>query len=464
MSTNAIASVLTNQFVSGIDALAPDVYTRLVRRYGDQGGEFFRMLRLMSAEMVVSNVDFDWFEEDRMHETIIVDANVAQPIVGADIVFTLAPASVDANNNFYPRLGDLILFKNEVTGYVADINTTTPTAPIITVRLQDETEQFPALTAGELLVIFSGMFSEGSGQPKSAIDKVDRIQNSTQIIKETLTYTGTAATDMTWLRFDGKNGTQQLPGDPYYVKEQASVDYRMELKISGALLFGKKTNNTAAIDPDTGRPYRSTQGLIPAIRERGNRKLHVPGTWTISDFDDMDRIFDREGASSYVLGLMGINFQQENNNVLADYFKNTNIEMAVRRASTELFAGNESMQATANFEYLQKNGRCFLFRRMPEFSNPKLYGANGYPMPNYAVFVPYGETNVKMGDGSSKKLKSLTVRYKGLGQYNRKSEVWRIGSLGPTKLIDADQESTYMRTDLGLMATAMNQAVLVATQ
>ena len=463
MSTQSIASPYTHEVVSGLDVLQPEVFANLIRKKGTQGGEFFNMIRMMSGEIVTGNIQYSWFEEEFKHETIGVLANVAAPGAGNDLVFTLDTTSVDSNNNFYPRLNDVVLFKNEVVGYVANINVTTPSAPILTIRPNSATGAIPAVTAGEQLVIFSGQFSEGSGQPVGAFGKSEQVFGYTQIIKETITYTGTSATDQTYLRFDGQNA-QKIPGDPYYFKGQEDIDFRMALKISGALLFEQPVTNTAAIDPTTGEPFRATQGLIPGVRERGNVKLHTPGTWTISDFDEMDRIYDREGASEYICGFLGINFHQENNNVLSDYFKNTNIEQAIRQSTSAVFQGNAAYQATVNFDYLQKNGRIFMFKRMPEFSNPKLYGAPGYPMPNYGVFVPFSGTKATT-DGWKGKLNSMNIRYKGLGQYNRKSEMWKIGSLNPNlRLTDVDNESSYMRSDVGFMHVAANQSILVATQ
>jgi hypothetical protein len=463
MSTQSVSAIYTNQLVSGLDVLQPDKFANLIRKYGPQGGEFFTMLRTMSGEMVTGAVEYSWFEEERKHETIGVLAGVAAPGAGNDLVFTLDTTSVDANNNFYPRLFDVILFKNEVTGYIADIDTTVPTAPVITVRPNSATGTIPAVTAGEQLVIFSGQFSEGSGQPKGAFSKVEQVYNYTQIIKETITYTGTAASDQTWIRFDGQNAPK-IPGDPFYMKGQEDVDYRLSAKISGALLFGQPVTNPNAIDTATGLPLRATQGLIPGIRERGSTLLHTPGTWTISQYDELDRIFDREGAGRYICGMMALNFQQENNNVMSDYFKHTNITQAKENVGKDIFKGNASYQAVVNFEYIQKNNRTFMFKNMPEFTNPKLYGAPGYSMPNYAIFVPFGETKA-VADGWKGKLNSMNIRYKGLGSYSRKSKTWKVGSLDPNfSITDIDNESLYMMVDLGFMHVAANQSILVSPQ
>jgi len=336
MNPDAIAQIYASDIVSGFDIYKPEKLNVLFNRYGDQGASYFQIVRSMGFEKEVSLDTYGHYEENRIHEVCIVNANVTQPAVGADITFVLSADSLDANNNFYVRKWDIILFPNEVTGSVTTIDTTTPTAPAITCRLNDNTEQFPALSAGDELVIFTNAFSEGSGQPNGAIRGTWEYTNDAQIIKETIGVTGSEMTNQTW--FDVTSAGTKIPA--YYFLGQVDIDYRVALRIDGALLWGKRTVNPRLIDSDTGRPIKTTEGLIPYIRRVGNEQTYTSGSFSVTEFDEMDRTLDREHAGNYILGMLGIQLHQDIENALVSYFADTNIQYARQTTNEVLFNSN----------------------------------------------------------------------------------------------------------------------------
>lgn len=457
MNPDAIASIYASDVVSGFDIHKPEKLNQLFSRYGDQGASYFQLVRSLGFEKSVANDTYGHFEENRIHEIIHVDAGVAQPVVGADIEFTLDSDDLDSNNNFYPRKWDVVLFQNEVTGSITDIDVTTPTAPVVTCTLNDDTEQFPALTAGDELVIFTNAFSEGSGQPESAIRGTWEYSNDAQIIKETIGYTGSEMVNQTW--FDVTTRGQKIPA--YYMLGQTDIDYRTALRVDGALLWGKKTVNDSLVDPDTGRAIKTTEGLIPYIRRVGNEQTYTSGSFDVSEFDEMDRTLDREHAGNHILGLLGIRLHQDIENSLKTYFADTNIQFARQTANEVLFNKNESLGASVNFKYLTKSERTFLFKRMGVFNNPKLYGATGYDAPKMGIFMPI---NKKKDPVSGNMVESVGVRYRGLGRYNRRMEVWQVGGAGEgLKVTEFDKRNTYMRTHVGAHFRGGNQFVLLET-
>lgn len=457
MNPDAIAQIYASDIVSGFDIYKPEKLNVLFNRYGDQGASYFQIVRSMGFEKEVSLDTYGHYEENRIHEVCIVNANVTQPAVGADITFVLSANSLDANNNFYVRKWDIILFPNEVTGSVTTIDTTTPTTPAITCRLNDNTEQFPALSAGDELVIFTNAFSEGSGQPNGAIRGTWEYTNDAQIIKETIGVTGSEMTNQTW--FDVTSAGTKIPA--YYFLGQVDIDYRVALRIDGALLWGKRTVNPNLIDSATGRPIKTTEGLIPYIRRVGNEQTYTSGSFSVTEFDEMDRTLDREHAGNYILGMLGIQLHQDIENALVSYFADTNIQYARQTTNEVLFNSNESLGASVNFKYLVKSERTFLMKRMGVLSNPKLYGAVGYEGPKLGVFMPI---NKKKDPVSGNMVESIGVRYKGLGKYNRRMEVWQVGGAGEgLKVTDIDKRNTYQRCHIGAHFRGGNQFVLMET-
>ena len=457
MGPEAIAQIYASDIVSGFDIHKPENLNVLFSRFGDQGASYFQLLRSMGFEEQVSLDEYGHWEENRIHEIIHVRDIVAQPAVGDPITFTLDLQDLDVNNNFYSRQWDQILFPNEVPGSITEIDTTIPAAPTITVEPNEITDQFPALAAGEELVIFSDAWSEGSGQPDPALRGVWRYDNCAQIIKETIGYTGTEMVNQTWFNVTSKG--QSIPA--YYFLGQVDIDYRMALKIDGALLWGKQTTNAALIDPDTGRPIKTTEGWIPYTRRVGNEQTYVAGAFDVDEFDDMDNTLDREHAGNYILGLLGISLHQDIENSLVTYFANTNIQFTKQATNSVLFNSNEALSASVNFTYLTKSERTFLMKRMGVFNNPKLYGASGYEAPRMGLWMPI---NKRKDPVSGNMVSSIGTRYRGLGKYNRRMEVWQVGGAGEgLKVTEFDQRHTYMRAHVGAHFRGGNQFVLMET-
>ena len=443
MGPEAIAQIYASDIVSGFDIHKPEIMNTLFSRFGDQGASYFQLIRSMGFDLPVANDTYGHFEDNHIHEVLHVKEIVVQPAVGANITFTLDTVDLDANNNFYVRLYDIILFPTEVTGSVITIDSTTvPAAPTVTVRLNEITDQFPALTAGEELVITSSAFSEGSGQPEGAVSGTWEYDNDAQIIKETMGVTGSEMVNQSWVTITSKG--QSIPA--YYFKGQIDIDYRMALKIDGALLWGKRSTNVI-IDPVTHRPIKTTEGLIPYIRRVGNEQTSTLGEFDVDEFDELANTLDREFASNYVLSLLGIALHQDIENSLKTYFGNTNIQFAKQATNEVLFHSNEALSASVNFTYLTKSERTFLFKRMGGFNNKKLAGAEGYTARNMGVFLPISK---KKDPKSGNMVDSIGTRYRALGKYSRKMEVWQVGGAGEgLKVTDIDDRNTYQRCHIG---------------
>ena len=456
MATNAIAAPFTNQLIGSFDLHKPEKLATIFKRYGDQGLPYFLMLKTLGFDMEVAQEIYSQFEENRYHTNIVVLANVPSPGAGNNMQITLDPTSLDVFNNFYARQWDIIMFPNEARGQIVNINTAIPSAPVLTLAPVSPTVPLPAVVAGQKLMIGANAFAEGTGNPRGALAGTDEFFNEVQIIKESWTATGTEMTNQSWVRIGG------MENAPYYLVSGVQTEYRLAVKVDDALLFGQRNTNPNLVDPTVNRTTRQTQGLIPAIRERGNTIISTPGSWSVAQFDAMVRIFDREGASTKILGLMGLNKLQENQNVLKAYFQNTNIEMAIRQGAIGSLAGEggSSLAATLEFQYLTTAGYTFMFNKMGSFTNPTTYGTEGYGMRNYAMFLPVG----KLKDPKSgKMLDNIGYRYKKLGANNRLQETW-IGNsgAGPVKVTDVDVQNTYFRVNVGAQHMGVNQMVLVA--
>ena len=454
MGPEAIAQIYASDIISNFDLHKPEILNTLFSRFGDQGASYFQLIRSMGFETPVASDTYGHFEDNHVHEVVHVLANVAQPAIGANISFTLDPVDLDANNNFYLREWDVMMFHNEVTGSVITISTVVPAAPVVTVRLNEITDRFPALTAGDELIIISSAFSEGSGQPQGAVSGTWEYDNDAQIIKESMGVTGSEMVNQSWVTITSEG--QALPA--FYFKGQIDLDYRLALKIDGALLWGKRSTNVIT-DSVTGRPIKTTEGLVPYIRRVGNEQTCVDGAFTVDEFDEMSNTLDREFAGNHILGLLGISLHQDIENALVTYFANTNISFAKQATNEVLFKSNEALSASVNFTYLTKSERTFMFKRMGGFNNKKLAGADGYSARKMGIFLPL---NKKKDPKSGNMVDSIGTRYRALGKYSRRMEVWQVGGAGEgLKVTDIDERNTYQRCHIGAHQRGGNQMVIL---
>jgi len=111
-----------------------------------------------------------------------------------------------------------------------------------------------------------------------------------------------------------------------------------------------------------------------------------------------------------------------------------------------------------NFTYMTKSERTFLFKRMGSFNNKKLMGADGYTARQMGIFMPI---NKKKDPVTGNMVDSFGTRYRALGKYSRKMEVWKVGGAGDVKLTDIDEQNTYQRCHIGAHFRGGNQMVIL---
>jgi hypothetical protein len=455
MGPDAIAQIYASDIVSGFDIHKPQKLNVLFSRYGDQGASFFQLLRSMGFEEPVMGDTYGHYEENHIHTTFVSLGAVAAGAAGATVNVTLDPSCLDANNNFYPRRWDVVMFPNEVMGQIISIDkTTVPTAPVLTIQPVNAMDNIPAITAGETLVIRTAAFSEGSGQPDSALSGTWEYDNDAQIIKESIGYTGTEMASQDW--FDVTSKGQSIPA--FYFKGQIDIDYRMALKIDGALLWGRRGDGSIT-DPVTGRVVKFTEGAIPYVRRIGNEQTYTVGNFNVTEFDTTANTLDRNFAGNYILVLTGLSLTQDIENALKTYFTNTNIVFAKEAVNDVLFHRDESLAASVNFSYLTKSERTFLFKTLGTFNNPQIEGATGYVANQLGLFMPI---NKKKDPVSGNMVDSIGTRYRALGKYSRRMEVWKVGGAGEgLKVTEFDKVNTYQRCHVGAHFRGGNQFVLL---
>lgn len=456
MEPNAIAEIYASSIVSTYDLHKPEIASEMFRKYNGQGIGMFDMLRVMGFEKPTANSTYSHFEEKRIHAAFKSRSAVSDPGAGNAVTVVLHTDNLDSNNRFYPRVGDIVQFTNEVVGRIYEIDTTTPADPQIKVRPSRTVDNIGAIAAGDTIIIISNAFAEGSAQPKAAFRGATKITNYCQIIKESIGVTGSELTNQVWIDTTTKGG-------PYWTTALMDGEYRQRLRIDHALLMSEETTNTSEVDPETGYPIKTTIGLNRFVRSGGNPFTRASGAATVDDFETYDRLLIREGVGEFVVVASGVKRDQNYTRILKDYFADTNIQYTREHAHKNLFTGanTQAKAAVVSFKYFSMSaGRTYCMKEFGNFSHPDTLGATGFTHEDKSFIIP---ANAKSKDAKSGKMvQHIGCRYKALGNYNRRLEVWGVNGAGNgMKVTQFDRNDTYWRSDIGAHYRGANQMILV---
>jgi len=458
MPTDAVAKIMNDELLSTYDIAKLQVENQLFRRYGLQGMTMFQMMRSLGRVKEVSNDIWYAYEDDRIHENFTVRTNVGDPGAGNDASVTIAATDVDANNNYYPRVGDIVTIPdNEVQALIAAIDVTTPTAPVLTLRPVATASNIGALTAGDTISITNGAFAAGTGSPEPAQRGATKRTFQAQIFKEKVAAEGPQLAKEYWYEIYDDGGNAQ----GWYNSAIGDAEYRMALKEDGAYYFGQQNTNAALVAPTgdgAGNTIKTTKGIIPWIRDIGNTQAYAPGTWAITDMDEIDLYLTQQGVTSeYVMFLMGQRLSHEVENALVDYLKNTDVDFT--RMVNNVFSGDQATAVEVNFSQFKKSNRTYLMKCMENFSNIKTFGADGYDMNQYGMLLPLSKVK---DPTSGERMDNISTRYVGMGGYNRMHEVYPIsGAKVKPYVTDVDKFEFHIRCHHGLQAMKVNQMTLL---
>jgi len=445
----SVSAQMSNTLVSLFNIHKPEKANFLFRKYGKQGVTAFQFLQSVGAVTPVAQGSFSHYEEDWIHASFSANANVASPGQGAKITITVNTADVDSSGNSYPRVGDIVMFSSGVKGQIVSKSTANP--PVIEIEPLRLATTIPSVVAGEQIIITSNAFAEGTNQPEGRVSKAYEYSFNTQIIKEKVASTGTELTNQNW--FNSIDGTTI---NAWFDKAKSiDLDYRMALAIDGMVLYGETADNTAV-------QGTTASGLVYGVTSQGGNATYTPGLFSVSYFDQMNRYLDKQQSGNEYVGLLGYQAFQDVENTLSNVFTQNPIIFAGGAGKTfgNLMYGDNMQSLTdksveIGFRSITKTDRTFHLLKLPQLSNPKLYGATGFSEAGRMIFCPLDKPIAPKGGA----MPHLAVRYKELGGYSRKMESWFIGGAGniPVKTTGVDNVELNSRAEMGAEQFALNQ-------
>ena len=454
---SAISSPFTTGVVTSFDIHQPEKFNKLFRQYGKQHLSYFAFLKTLGFISPVQRNVYSNFVEDWIHASFSSRTNASSTGPGTSIAITLSVSDVDTanGNKFYPQEGDQIMTKVGIQGVIKTIDTTVPTAPVLTCFPDTITDDFGTVSAQETVIIYTSRSKEGSSAPQGRVSKALEEQFNTKIIRESVDCTGTEITQLSWVdqMSDGSSSGKTW----FALKGQYDAQYRMQLKIGGALLFDKLLNNPNAQISADGTDSNTT-GLYSWIKGGGNSSTYTPGSFQLSDFDYMTRVMDKYDAPMDFAFFAGINLYQDVENSLSNLFTQNPILYVngVAKTYSQAIYGQNPAEADGRtvdigFRCLHKTNRNYHMVRLGELSNPQTFNAPGFTKNALGFVCPLDTKEVKTPDGGSKVIPRIGMRYlvSPDGKYNRQMISTMEGMLAPTATNGDDKLKVNMLTEFG---------------
>jgi len=465
----AIPSVITqgtntvNIGLFGINK--PELLNKLVNRFGDQGLDYFMYLKSLGWVRPTGQETFGHFEDDWLHQTWTVGAPAGSPGAGNPQTYVLDPSSINAANGlYYPQVNDTVLFSGgggEV-GSISAITGTFPAPVSITIAPKSPTMNFPALLAGDVLVINGNNQSEGAdgATRRSIFDNLFQYQNTLQIVYTKYDVTGSQMA----------NGATYIPGDTNgqnyvadYMRGMFNAEYRHSLNISMTLLTGQQNTNLLPDPFNPGTLLTGTEGLLPYMRRTANPYPYAAGTLSLSDDDAIARILEAEFAGKYIIRFMGRDLDIETENYLTGFLTPTQTSPAiVEEVASERFKGDKALAMSLDFTYFKKGGYMHMLKPLKILNHPQLLGAAGYEGHTLGILIPMDEKRVKI-DGVDTQVPSIGCRYKEFAGYNRMAEILEVGGANKVKTNLVDSNSKLWRSHFGAHHSGGNKMILMHT-
>lgn len=423
MANNAFTGQDNQTLQTAFDVLKPQLMNVLFKKYDDEYLPFFLVVNTIGEVTPVAGPTFGHYEIGWIHRAFTVNSHAAGA-AGAAVTLTVTNNSSNiTQSKMYPQLYDVVRFSTGVAGTITAVSTANPYT--VTVTPQVSTDAIPAVSTGDSIIITGTQFPEGSTAATGRVNPATKYTFNTQIVKESVDITGSAMTNQTWYdQFnDGKNATP-------YPKLQLECEYRMLQNISYSMLFSNATDSTQ----ESLIGSKSMTGLFPWAQAGGNVLSIAPQTFTVSHFDQLNRVFDKRRASSEYLWAAGPDQYRDVENGLSDLFtQNPNI-LAQQGFESRFKIGDgtnygEKFGVSFNFKAVQKTGRTFYFTTIPQMAGEQLGGATGFSDSQRAVIIPLGKAS---DPKTGAKLSRLSYRYKSYDGVSRMMKVTQHGIWAPT--------------------------------
>jgi len=448
----------------------PEVYEAEVERYGNRtlGG----FLKMVGAEMPMTSDQVIWSEQNRLHISY-TGCTLTGPGAGTFVFSVPTNAAVGATsikNAIAPN--DTIVVMNPTTGVTlkgivgavaANGALTNVTAyPFTTANWDTLGIAAAAGAAGLKIFVYGSLFAKGTGSGNFSVQpQFTQYSNQPIIIKDRFEINGSDMAQIGWVEVATEDGTS---GYLWYLKSESETRLRFDDYLEMAMVEGELaaagggfTANVAGVPGFNvaGINSHGTEGLFQAITNRGNIMSGFQGATGISDFDQILKNLDTQGAIEENMLFLNRDTDLEFDDMLSQISAGQSGGTAYG-----LFENSEDMALNLGFSGFRRGSYDFYKTSWKYLNDASTRG--GVAVNNIdGVLIPAGTSTVyDQILGTNIRRPFLHVRYRASQGDDRRYKNWITGSAGGAYTTNIDAMQVNWLSERCLVTQAANNFVL----
>ena len=457
----------------------PEVYEQEVERYGNRTLSGF--LRMVGAEMPMTSDQVIWSEQNRLH--IAYGTNAANGSVvtmnagGTTLGITQRTVAQGFVQNVIQQNSTVVIM-NTITGATlkaiigiapttaGGVTTLTPlsytTANMTSLR---DNPAVAAATTNIKLFVYGSEFAKGTvGSQNGITPSFTQFANSPIIIKDRYQISGSDTAQIGWVEVATEDGTS---GYLWYLKSESETRLRFDDYLEMAMVeselaataVGANFAASVALVPGgfntAGINAQGSQGLFAAIQARGNILSGFSGGTGISDFDQVLKNLDTQGAIEENMLFLNRSLDLDFDDMLGQI-------SAGQAGGTAygLFENSEDMALNLGFSGFRRGSYDFYKTSWKYLNDASTRGGMSVNSIN-GVLIPAGTSTVyDQSLGTNIRRPFLHVRYRASQADDRRFKNWITGSVGGAYTSSLDAMQVHFLSERCLVTQAANNFVL----
>ena len=444
-----------------IQQYLPEVYEAEVERYGNRTLSGF--LRMVGAEMPMTSDQVIWSEQNRLH--------ISYDNMTANVAGTILTLSATAGQTMVISVNDTVVVLDTGTGasgkaIVTAVNTGAGAGPgvgNITVQAWDGVQYTAAnnFNSGSLKVfVYGSAYSKGRSTAGTLADSVrqsvdpsfTQYSNSPVIIRNQYVVNGSDMAQIGWVEVATEDGAS---GYLWYLKAESETRLRFEDYLEMVCVEGE-LNVAAGTGDYQIEKLPGTEGLFAAIEGRGNVEVGFTAATGISDFDEILKNLDTQGAIEENMLFLQRQTALDFDDMLASISAGGQGGVAYG-----LFENSEEMALNLGFSGFRRGSYDFYKTDWKYLNDASTRGAITGINSIEGVLVPAGTSTVyDQVLGTNIRRPFLHVRYRASQADDRRMKSWVTGSAGGAFTSTLDAMEINFLSERCLVTQAANNFVL----
>ena len=458
-----------------IQQYLPEVYEAEVERYGNRTLNGF--LRMVGAEMPMTSDQVIWSEQNRLHVSY---TNVTQD--GAGVLSFSFALGGGIQNAVFPN--DTIVVMNPATGVTLKgvVRDSLPNGGGTrqVVRCLPFTaanwDTVGAAATNLKMFVYGSIFAKGSSGPinaaatantyKSIQPTFTQFSNNPIIIKDSFEINGSDMAQIGWVEVATEDGTS---GYLWYLKSESETRLRFDDYLEMAMVEGELATAASGFAANQGQipgfagvfnaagsiDAYGSQGLFAAIQQRGNIMSGFSGGTGISDFDQVLKNLDTQGAIEENMLFLSRSLDLDFDDMLGQISAGS-----AGGTAYGLFENSEDMALNLGFSGFRRGSYDFYKTSWKYLNDASTRGAVAVQNIE-GVLIPAGTSTVYDQQlGTNIRRPFLHVRYRASQTEDRRYKNWITGSAGGAYTTNLDAMQVNWLSERCLVTQAANNFVL----